>query len=361
MKKKMGFAVLSIAVFMFAIHSASALTEYKFDGWYAEDGYGSKTKVDENITNLKGSETATDGMYVGPFSKAAKDVKLADGITEEVHVGLDFDTIKDGEFFEASLALKTTNANGGEEYVSEAVVMSQRVGDKIKLTAGWAPDFEAYVTSKGVYTYQWNMWIEEVENVKKTYVQFTLLQGESEVGTTGKIDFDTLTTADTKNPIADQGDVTVKYLWFCNLNVAKGIDVYTEVPTVELTFVTPFEDEENFYLDVYKYMSFTEEEVAEFKKGMEEAAKKEGYRFDGFYADPEFKVEFDFTKTFEADALIYTKLTKITNDGDGTGSKTEEKNPETSDMNLALVLATLGLASVGAVLVSRKKLAKANR
>lgn len=38
-----------------------------------------------------------------------------------------------------------------------------------------------------------------------------------------------------------------------------------------------------------------------------------------------------------------------------------EKNPETSDMNLALILTTLGLASVGAVLVSRKKLAKANR
>ncbi len=36
-------------------------------------------------------------------------------------------------------------------------------------------------------------------------------------------------------------------------------------------------------------------------------------------------------------------------------------NPNTSDMNLALILTTLGLASVGAVLVSRKKLAKANR
>lgn len=30
-------------------------------------------------------------------------------------------------------------------------------------------------------------------------------------------------------------------------------------------------------------------------------------------------------------------------------------------MNLALILTTLGLASVGAVLVSRKKLAKVNR
>ena len=39
----------------------------------------------------------------------------------------------------------------------------------------------------------------------------------------------------------------------------------------------------------------------------------------------------------------------------------EEKNPATNDMNLALILASLGLASAGAVLVSRKKLAKANR
>ena len=153
MKKKIGFAVLSIAAFMFTVHSVSALTEYKYDGWYTENDYGSKTKVDENITNLKGNATATEGMYVGPFSKAAKDVKLADDITEEVHVGLDFDKIKNGEFFQVSLALKTTDANGDEEYVSEAVVMSQRVGDKIKLTAGWAPKFEAYVTSKGVYTY----------------------------------------------------------------------------------------------------------------------------------------------------------------------------------------------------------------
>ena len=32
MKKKIGFAVLSITAFMFTIHSVSALTEYKYDG-----------------------------------------------------------------------------------------------------------------------------------------------------------------------------------------------------------------------------------------------------------------------------------------------------------------------------------------
>jgi len=358
MKKKMGFAVLSIAAFMFAIHSASALTEYKFDGWYAENGYGSKTKVDENITNLKGNETASGGMYVGPFSKAAKNVKLADGITEEVHVGLDFDRIKEGEYFEASLALKTTNDNSEEKYVSEAVVMSQRVGDKIKLTAGWAKDFEAYIQAKGVYTYQWKMWIETEENAKKTYVQFTLLQGEKEIATTGKIDFDTLTTADTLNPIAEQKDVTVKYLWFCNINVKEGVNIYTEVPTVTLTFVSPIKGEEDEKLEVYKYMSFTESDIEEMIKEIKAAAKEEGYKFEGFYADEKFTTEFDFTKPFEGNVSIYTKLTKIVNESQ---TKEEEKNPKTSDMNLALILTSLGIASVGAVLVSKKKLAKVNR
>ena len=47
--------------------------------------------------------------------------------------------------------------------------MSQRVGDKIKLTAGWAKDFEAYIQAKGVYTYQWKMWIETEENANSWF------------------------------------------------------------------------------------------------------------------------------------------------------------------------------------------------
>ena len=67
----------------------------------------------------------------------------------------------------------------------------------------------------------------------KTYVEFTLLNGEDVVGTTGIIDFDTITTTDTKNPIAGQDDVSVKYLWFCNIQVENGINVYAELPKTE--------------------------------------------------------------------------------------------------------------------------------
>lgn len=369
MKKKMRFAILSIAVFVFAIHSASALTEYKYDDWYAGEGYGTKTKVDENITNLKGEYSEESGEYQAPFSKAAKDVKLADGITEEVYVGVDFDTIANGEFYDVSLALKKTDANGGEQYVSEAVIASQRVGDKVQVTAGWAPDFKAYISKKGVYTYQWKMWIEGTGNAKKTYVQFTLLQGENEIATTGKVDFDTLTTADTLNPIADQGDVTVKYLWFCSLNIARGLNVYTELPTVKLTLVSPLADEEDEVLEVYKYTSLTPEEAEELEAELKKIAKEEGYNFEGFYTDKEFTIKFDFTKSFEENVSIYTKLTKIEEDkpaddskGNTTPTETKpEKNPGTSDINLALIISAIVVSAVGVVITSKKISAKVTR
>ena len=66
--------------------------------------------------------------------------------------------------------------------------------------------------------------------------------------------------------------------------------------------------------------------------------------------------KFDFSEEINADTIIYLKLVEIKAE-----TSNKEKNPQTSDMNLALILTTLGLASVGAVLVSRKKLAKVNR
>ena len=81
----------------------------------------------------------------------------------------------------------------------------------------------------------------------------------------------------------------------------------------------------------------------------------EGYKLVGYYSDSELKNKFDFSKEMNDNTTIYMSFVK-----DTTPVKTE-KNPKTSDMNLALILASLGLASTGAVLISRKKLAKTNR
>lgn len=350
MKKKIGLSLLSIATFVCATHSVDALTTYEADSWETDGGYGTVTVVDDNITNIKGETTANGGMFYGPYSKDAENVKLADDITEEIHVMLDPAKYNNGELFEVSLALK----NGANEYVSEAVVMTQKDGDGFKFTASWAPDFSVTVSRKGIYTYQWNMFIDN----GKTYVNFSLLQGNREIATTGDIDFDTIVTPDTKNPIADEDEVSVKYLWFCNVQVANGVDVYTELPTVKLTFVDPTEDED-LVLDVQQYAAFTEDEVNELKDAIEEAANAEGYTFVGFYADEDYTTEYDLTTPFEQDVTVYVKANKVATDA--KTDTTPVANPDTSDVNLLAMISMIVVSISGFVLVLRKKFARSHQ
>lgn len=342
MKKKIGLALLSLVTFMFCISAPKALTDYKYESWVSGSGYGQATKIDDVVTNLKGESVAIDGMFMGPYSKAST-AKLADGILEEVHVELDPSNFDHGEHFEVSLALK----NASDEYVSEAVVMTQKTGNDFVITSGWAPDFSAKVSNKGIYTYQWKMYVED----DKTYVEFTLLMGKRVIASTGKIDFDTIVTADTKNPIADQDEVSVKYLWFCGISVKNGVNVYTELPTVNVTLVDPTE-EEDAVLEVYKYCSFTKDELDEIVQILKDAAKEEGYNFEGFYSDEEFKSEYDMLQPFTEDVTIYLKASKIEEPVKDvttpTTTQVAEKNPNTSDnVGLYFVLALAGFVLVG--------------
>lgn len=234
--KKLLSLTLCIMLVLLTLTTSVYATSYTYDSFVTEGGYGTKTKVSDNITNINGIFDATMGNFVGPFSKASS-AKLADGISEETYVEINFDTLKTTEFFEVSLALK----NKAGEYVSEAIVFTQKTADnKVTLTSSWAPNFKATITENGVYTYRWNMFIKD----GKTYVNFTLLDYDTVIGSTGNIDFDSIKTADTKNPIAEQEDVSVKYLWFLNIKAENGINVYTGLPAVELVPPTD-EDKDN--------------------------------------------------------------------------------------------------------------------
>lgn len=219
--------VLALSMVLFNTNVNAAT--YNYDSFTAGSGYGTKTQVNDNVTNLKGEKVAVGGMYVGPYSKASS-AKLADGILEKAYIEVDMDKIASGEYFEVSLALR----NADDQYVTEAVVMSQKTAEnQVTLTAGWAPEFKATIDKTGIYTYQWKMFVEN----DKPYVNFTVLSGDKVVGTTGNVDMDTINGPDDLNPILEQKDVSVKYLWFCNVNVAEGINVYATLPgtTVEVS------------------------------------------------------------------------------------------------------------------------------
>lgn len=228
MKKIFSLVLCVILALVLFATSVSAAT-YTFDSFVDGSGYGTKAQVSENVTNLKGQYDSGMGMYVGPYSKASTS-KIEDGILEESYIELNLDNTKNGEFFEVSLALQ----NATNEYVTEAVVMTQKTAEnEMVITAGWAPNFKAVVSSNGIYTYQWRMFVEN----DTPYVNFSVLSGDTVIGTTGNIDMDTIGGVDDKNPILGEEGVCVKYLWFCSINVAEGINVYAQLPGTEVEFV----------------------------------------------------------------------------------------------------------------------------
>lgn len=230
--KKTKVAIAGLLAMFLGLVAVNAKTNFTFEGFTTGSDYGTKTKVSDTVVNLKGNEEASGGMFVGPFNKESK-ATLADGITEEVNIEIDPSSMAQGELFEVSLALK----NKGNEYVTEYVAMAQKDGEVVNITTS-KENFKVAISEQGIYTYQWKMYKES----EKTYVEFAVLSGAKVLGTTGKIDFDTVTGPATKNPIASEEEVDVKYLWFCNIQVEDGINVYLTLPEPAITFTTPETD-----------------------------------------------------------------------------------------------------------------------
>ena len=229
--KKLFALTLSVMIALLLLATSAFATTYDFDSFTDGTNYGTKTKIDENITNLKGTDEAIGGMFVGPFSKAST-AKLADGIVEEAYVEINPSELKTNEFFEVSLALR----NGADEYVTEAVVMSQKTSENVvTITAGWAEGFKTTIDKDGIYTYRWEMFVEN----DTPYVNFSVLSGDTVIGTTENVNMDLIQGPDDKTPILEQEEVSVKYLWFCNIQCEEGINVYAQLPGTEIDFIEP--------------------------------------------------------------------------------------------------------------------------
>lgn len=163
-----------------------------------------------------------------------------------------------------------------------------------------------------------------------------------------------------KHIATENDDFTVVY----NEEVVKNVSLDgIKEENVNTTVTLTFENGDNGESVVIpKGTTLTKEEIQELIDELNETLKDSNMKFVGFFKDSKFTTAFDFTKPINEDTTVFIKLEEVKNNTETKNdSKSEEKNPKTSDMNLALILASLGLASTGAVLVSRKKLAKTNR
>lgn len=190
--------------------NVSAQTEQTLEDWETENGdYGSVTAVDDNITNIKGSDTATEGMFLGPYSMKSE-AKLADGITEDVYIELNKDSMANGELFGLTMSLN----DASDSYVTELLVDTQKVNDGYLVTVGLDPDFSYTISEDGVYTYRYTATLED----GKTYLQFSILKWDEVIDSTTKID------------MGETSAVSTGYMWFCSITAANGVNVYTTLP-----------------------------------------------------------------------------------------------------------------------------------
>ena len=190
--------------------NVSAQTEWTLEDWETENGdYGSVTAVDDNITNIKGSDTATEGMFLGPYSMKSE-AKLADGITEDVYIELNKDSMANGELFGLTMSLN----DASDSYVTELLVDTQKVNDGYLVTVGLDPDFSYTISEDGVYTYRYTATLED----GKTYLQFSILKWDEVIASTTKID------------MGETSAVSTGYMWFCSITAANGVNVYTTLP-----------------------------------------------------------------------------------------------------------------------------------
>lgn len=236
MKKYLGQSLFWAILFLITIVPVKALTVWKFEDWQAGTNYGTKTQVSSNITNLKGEKTESGGMKVGPYNKASK-AKLSDGIIEEVYVGLDLNNYQNSELFELSIALNQQEDEEDAKYLTEAVVMTQKSGDKFVLTSGWAKDKNpiATIDTDGVYTYRWEFKKED----NKIKVKFTVLDYGKELGTTDFVELE----------VEDSSKASdVRYLWAANIKATYGVDIYTTLPP------KPIENPNTADLNIFLYL-----------------------------------------------------------------------------------------------------------
>ncbi len=108
--------------------------------------------------------------------------------------------------------------------------------------------------------------------------------------------------------------------------------------------------------------SFTADEVAELTSELENALVGSGYKFVGFFKDDKFTTAFDLTKPMNEDTTVFMKLEEVKNNTEvkNNDGKKAEDNPNTSDINLALILGMIALGGAGAFVSYKKKNSKAN-
>ena len=121
---------------------------------------------------------------------------------------------------------------------------------------------------------------------------------------------------------------------------------YTVAIPVKLTLKS---DDISETVEIPKGTVFTAEEYQAMVDAINEALEADGLKLTGFYLDEDLEDEFDFSTPINEDLELYMAFEEIT-------PEKKEVNPETSDVNLFLILSLAALGTLGTALVLKNRL-----
>ena len=119
----------------------------------------------------------------------------------------------------------------------------------------------------------------------------------------------------------------------------------TEV-TVNLMLIAGNERET---IQIPKGTTFTKEELQGLIDEINQELAADKLQLVGFYLDEELTQGFDFSTPIDADTELFMKLAELR-------EETGEKNPETSDINLFLIISLAALGTLGTAVVLKNRL-----
>lgn len=205
-------------------------------GVFAEETSGWKNdSTDEALSGNGGSYVIVPGgANGGAYNKDHVYDLLEDGIEEDLNVLVDVDGMGQSDYYEMSVSVKTA----GNVYKTEQVIMVQKDGDKVNVTAN---DIDGVIPLEetDIYNFKWNFFKDD-----SGYIYATVTVTDSDGYVKGVFESDKLINIDSRGLIVhfDSGD-HLGYLWVFHVNTANGVHVYENVVCTE-----------NYKKDDWKYV-----------------------------------------------------------------------------------------------------------
>lgn len=289
--------------------------------WYAGDKENATTVVDEAIVTIKGGNlsSATDVFGAGEGISYTKKATLT--ITKEFTGNIRYATAGGSNGYTDDAKVF---ANGGKIKVLQAV--NRGFIETSEMTVDGAEVEKAYASSEG-------------DNQKLGVMQEAKLIVKS-----GKVGY--AAPGQKGNPGEIANDVsTIEYKEGTVTTVEK---FDADATTVTVTLMLIAEDEEQT-IQIPKGTVFTDEELKAMIEEINNELAADNLELVGFYLDEELTQEFDFSTPIEQDMELYMKLKAIT-------PEQKVENPETSDVNIFLILSLVAVGAFGTTLVLKNRL-----